>query len=81
MFESINVSEHNIQLIVHTSICNGNFCIIKKGKVHLLFKFKQMHMMSYLLLPYYLAPYDFESKSEEHPLENGTGKGLSQVRS
>ena len=35
--------------------------------------------MSYLLLPYYLAPYEFESKLEERPLENGTGKGLSQV--
>jgi len=79
MSESINVSEHNIQLIVHTNICNSNFCIIKKRKGHLLFKFKQTHRMSYLLLPYYLAPYEFESKLEERPLENGTGKGLSQV--
>jgi len=80
MSESINVSEHNIQLIVHTSICNGNFCRIKKGKCHLLFEFKQIQMMSYLL-PHYLAPNEFESKLEEHTLEmeNGTGKGLSQV--
>jgi hypothetical protein len=64
MFESINVSEHNIQLIVHTSICNNIFCIIKKGKCHLLLEFKQIHRMPYLI-PYYLAPYESESRLEE----------------